>query len=163
MTCGKKTCRCKALHHHHQMVYLESVLERLAAPLALPEELAKLEKRVDGVIDGFIRDLEELRVKHKAYIEQHLQQYFGNSALRAKLIAKERLEKNEATGDCFSRMLQEMGQLGKLESPYKLPADELERRMSAVHQEMAGLCSRIEQWWHYELPKFRFSETLKYS
>jgi len=172
--CDSKTCSCKAPHSEHQKSDIEWVLKKALQPTPLPKELAALEKSIDILIDGLVRDAEQLRARHRQHINQQAQQRTGGSTLRRCLAGREQLERREATGDGFHRLLQELSSTGPTESPYRLPAAELERVVAAARKDTDGLLARVEQLWQgprppttkpqeeEQAPKFRFSEALKH-
>ena len=122
-----------------------------------------MEKGIDSLIDGFIKQLEELRRQHREYIRQFLLTRSGGSVLRRRLASGECLDQATSTGDCFSKLVQEINRGDEVESPYKLSAGEIEQRTAAVGKEMAQVQERVRQLWSYAPPtKFSFSSNLKH-
>ena len=76
------------------------------------------------------------------------------------MAARECLDREEATGDCFSRLVAELKPKGEMESPYKLTLEEYEQKMGTVRSDMNTLLNRIENFWSPS--KFSFSSTLKH-
>ena len=89
-------------------------------PTELPEELRKLEKNVDALIGGFIREMERLRDNHKQHIKKYLDSKMGGSTLRMKLAHKDPLVGVEATGEALHKLLQHINTPVKQTNPYSL-------------------------------------------
>lgn len=89
------------------MIRLKWILENLALPRELPEQLVNLEKSINSLIDGWVKKLQELKSQHEEYIRQFLRQS-GGSALQGRLASGERLDSNISTGDCFRRLVEEL-------------------------------------------------------
>lgn len=68
LRCGRKPCSCKNTHLTHQMMDFETILEDVSKPPTLPAQLAQLEKGINDLIDGFIREMESLRGRHRDHI-----------------------------------------------------------------------------------------------
>lgn len=168
LTCGKKNCDCRLTHKGHNMVYLDDILEKVAQPIKLPEQLSKLESSVDIVIDGFIRQMEQLRIDHRQHIRQTMEQHMDRDALRTKLSRKEELERGEATGDMFFRMIQDLDKPLEIDSPYRLEKEAMEKELLAIHDGIDALGRRLEQLWRPIPPnvlkplQFRFSSDHKH-
>ena len=162
LMCGGANCSCEQHHLGHMMVHIKWLLNKAPLPQELPEHLASIEKGIDSLIDGFIKQLEELRRQHREYIRQFLLTRSGGSVLRRRLAGGECLDQATSTGDCFSKLVQEINQGSDVESPYKLSAGEIEQRTAAVGKEMAQVQERVRQLWSYAPPKFSFSSNLKH-
>lgn len=119
------------------------MLEKAAQPQELPERLASLQKAINSLIDGFIREMEELRSKHQEYIRQFLLKNYSGSALKKRLAGREQLDEAEANGDCFHKPMLELNHKNEGESPYKLSAEELEKRMGSIN-ELRKLEAQVE-------------------
>jgi hypothetical protein len=59
----------------HTMQPLEGLREELLIPLQLPKAYTKAEKSINGLIDNWIGDLKQLKVRHNEHIIQHVSSY----------------------------------------------------------------------------------------
>jgi len=125
------------------MVHFTGMLKKVGVPLQLPEQLDDLRKGVDGLIDGFILEMQQLKTAHANYIDQHLDNQLGTAALRRRLTSREALERTEATGNGFFRLNQEATRMGKITSPYSMVFEELSLKIEAIRTEMASIKEKI--------------------
>jgi hypothetical protein len=116
-------------------------------PPKLPEEYTKAEKSINGLIDSCIADLQQLKVRHNEYIDQHVSSYRKFEQLRRKLLSGEPLNAGEATGDTVAKMLKEMEETGNLANPYCLSGAEVEQQMAQIRQQMTHIKTSIQTVW----------------
>lgn len=88
------------------MAYIDEILETVLQPPQLSQHLVDMEKSIEVVIDGLVKDLEHLRVSHREHIKLFMENQKGRNTLQRKLIETSSLEVAEATGNCFFEMLQ---------------------------------------------------------
>lgn len=93
MLCGRKACPCKAMHLDHNLVLLDSVAKRAAEKVQLPENIIKLEKSVDELIDGFIKSLDKAKSDHRQYMKEYMEKQVGGNVLRKRLTNNEELDR----------------------------------------------------------------------
>lgn len=150
-------------HVEHQMFQLEGILKMVSRPLALPETHGRLEKGVETLIDSLIEELQQLKTKHRCHISQHLDKHIGDNALRKKLMQREALQKNEATGDCFFQLTDSLAKRSAIDSPYKLRAEEMGKQLAEIGMRSRTLTSQIELLWNPCFSAYTFSNTLKHA
>lgn len=102
----------------------------------------------------------------KSFTERQL----DGSALRKRLAHNEELSEEQATGDNFYHMLQDIGNASKVPNPYSFEEGELGKRVETIEAEFSSLRHKIKQLWQTELPKsvasaprFTFSAILKHT
>ena len=79
------------LRHHH--VAIDAVLSDVKKPYQLSEEMLKQEKSVDGLLEEFIKKLQELVKKNKENVQRHLGVWCKYDSIRAKFEKRELLTK----------------------------------------------------------------------
>jgi hypothetical protein len=65
--------------------------KKLVPPPKLPEAYTKAEKSINGLIDSYIVDLQQLKVRHNEHIDKHINSYRKFEQLRRKLLNGEPL------------------------------------------------------------------------
>jgi hypothetical protein len=126
---------------------LQGLREELSIPPQLPEAYTKAEKSINGLIDSYIADMQQLKVRHNEHIVEHVSSYQKFEQLRRKLLSGEPLNADEATGDTVAKMLKEIKEIGNIANPYCLSGAEVEQRMADVRQSMADIIKNIETVW----------------
>jgi hypothetical protein len=126
---------------------MSGLRKKLVPPPKLPEAYTKAEKSINGLLDSCIADLQQLKVRHNAHIDQHVSSYRKFEQLRRKLLDGESLNAGEATGDTVAKMLKEIEETGNLANPYCLSGAEVEQRMADVRQQMIDIKTSIETVW----------------
>lgn len=121
MTCAKWNCTCQRVHRNHNMVSLETVMQKASDLRPLTEAAAKLQREVDTLIDSFIREMEGVRKRHHQHMQEYLKSHIGSNPLMRKLLQGERISPSEATGDSMWRMLRELSKPVEIKSAYTLP------------------------------------------
>ena len=96
--------------------------------MQLPEQIRRLEQIVSQLIDGFIKQMEQVRSDHQQRMKEYIEEQLGGNALRRRLVRREELDKNEATGDHFYSMLREISKITNFASPYSSEGGELLKR-----------------------------------
>lgn len=64
--------------------------------------------------------MEKLRASHHTYIKQYMEKQLAGNKLRGKLVAKQSLDRADATGDSFCKMLGDIAKVSAIASPYRL-------------------------------------------
>lgn len=96
-----------------------------------------------------------------------MEKQVGDNVLRRRLANNEEMDREEATGDHFHRMLEDIGKVSQAASPYTLEEGELVKRVQSLQAEFGTLRDKLEQLWKVSpvkvaLPcKFTFSATAK--
>lgn len=88
--------------------------------IAITEQVKKMEREVDGMIDIFIKEMEKMRADHKKFIQEWLEKC-KESAVEKKLVERSALVAAEATGEIFSKTLDASKFQRKVPNPYKFP------------------------------------------
>jgi hypothetical protein len=129
------------------MKRLNGLRKKLATSPKLPEAYAKAEKSINGLIDSFIVDIQQIKIRHNEYIEKHVNSYRKFEQLRQKLVNGEPMNKGEATGDTVAQMLKEIEEESNLGNPYCLSGVEVEQCMVDMRQRMTDIRMDIETLW----------------
>jgi hypothetical protein len=116
-------------------------------PPKLPKAYAKAQKSINGLIDSYVLDLQQLKVRYNEHIGRHVGSYHMFEQLRLKLLTGEPLNAGEATGDAVAKMLKEIKEMGNIANPYCLSGAEVEQRMADIRQSMAEIRKSIETLW----------------
>lgn len=74
-------------------------------------------------------------------------------------MSKDNLEATEATGDCFFKLIKELGKPLLLESPYSMKEEEMEKAVTDIQNSMVPIFSSIRSLW---ASSFWFSKNLKH-
>lgn len=112
-------------------------------------------KRIDSLIGDLLLALQQLRTRNSTQTAEYFKVQCGNESLRQKLSNNEPLPNNEATGDCFARMLKRIATMDNL--PYSITKEEIDKKAKRLEREMTSLKESIQAIW----AKFAFSNTLK--
>lgn len=81
------------MHLDHNLVLLDSVAKRAAEKVQLPENIIKLEKSVDELIDGFIKSMDKAKSDHRQYMKEYMEKQVGGNVLRKRLTNNEELDR----------------------------------------------------------------------
>jgi hypothetical protein len=126
---------------------LGGLRRKLVPPPKLPEAYSKAEKSINGLIDSYIVDLQQLKMRHNEHIDKHVSSYRKFEQLRRKRLNGELLNAGEATGDTVAKMLKEIEETGNLANPYCLSGEKVEQRMAEIRKRMTEIQMNIETVW----------------
>jgi hypothetical protein len=118
---------------------LGQLRKKLVPPPKLSEAYTKAENSINGLIDTFVVDLQQLKVRHNEHIDKHVTSYRKFEQLRRKLLKGEPLNAGEATGDTVAKMLKEIEETCNLANPYYLSCEEVEQRMAQIRKRMTEI------------------------
>jgi len=88
MACEDSKCGCKTQHHGHSMVMIGGLDETLSAPPVLSEDSAALKDSINGFIDGWIAELQQLKKSHNDHITAHAESGQNHTVLKRKLLRR---------------------------------------------------------------------------
>lgn len=104
----------------------------LSVPPALSESYSRLEKGINETISRWIAELHDLAKSHNEHISRKADIYYKHNDLKRKLLSREPMDLNEATGQAIAEMLQETKEVNKMESPYQVKEGEVERTLEIL-------------------------------
>lgn len=113
--CENEGCTCRAAHPDHNFIFFTTLIRKFSKPESPVKITAQSDMELNVVIDGLIRQWEDMRNRHNEYIKEYTKSQLGRSPLREKLFRQKHVDRAEATGDKHSIVAGQTGQTTEID------------------------------------------------